>query len=41
MVVESEKNMQRKRLWFANRDIQSGITFDRKIIFIYCRRLFS
>ena len=25
---------------YANRDIQSGITLDRKIIFIYCKRLF-
>ena len=33
------------KLWvrggMKNRDIQSGITFDRQIIFIYCKGLFS
>ena len=37
MVMENEKknvtNMQRERRGYANKDIQSEITFDRKIIF--------
>ena len=41
IVVENKKNMQRKGRGYANRDIQSGITFDRKIIFMYCKRLYS
>ena len=32
--------MKHKRQGYAKRNIQSGITFDRKIIFIYCEGLF-
>ena len=38
IAIENEKNVNKKRsarAGYANRDIQSGITFDRKIIIIY------
>ena len=42
MVVEKEKNVNKheaRETGYANRDIQSGITFDRKILF-HCKNVF-
>ena len=35
------RGFEKERRGYENRDIQSGITLDKKMIFINCKKLFS